>query len=100
MVLLTAPQVVVAAHPPLLAQVLERVLGEAAREHRPDGEEGAAVQVITLDRTPDPEAVHVLRLPETAGDPAVLESPGHSTWVVLSSVDDVTELVTELLRRC
>ena len=42
---------------------------------------------------------HVLRLPETVGDPAVLDSPGRSISLVLWTLQDVTDLVRDLLAR-
>lgn len=87
-----SPQVVIAVHQPLLAGALARVLRRGLA-----GDD--AVEVITLDRAPDEEAVHVLRLPETVGDPAVLESPGGSVSLVLWSLQDVTDLVRDLLTR-
>lgn len=85
-----SPQVVIAVHQPLLAGALAHVLRRGLV-----GED--AVEVITLDREPDDGAVHVLRLPETLGDPAVLESPGRSVSLVLWSLQDVTDLVRDLL---
>lgn len=87
-----SPQVVIAVHQPLLAGALAHVL-----RRRLAGED--AVEVITLDREPADGAVHVLRLPETLGDPAVLESPGRSVSLVLWSLQDVTDLVRDLLTR-
>lgn len=87
-----SPQVVIAVHQPLLAGALAHVL-----RRRLAAED--TVEVITLDREPDAEAVHVLRLPETLGDPAVLESPGGSVSLVLWSLQDVTDLVRDLLTR-
>lgn len=88
-----SPQVVIAVHQPLLAGALAHVL----RRELLDTTSGTAIDVITLDREPDAEAVHVLRLPETLGDPAVLESPGRSVSLVLWSLQDVTDLVRDLL---
>ena len=93
------PLVVVAVHLPLLAEALARVLQRGLVDPRPIAPPGPAVQVITLDRVPDPDAVHVLRLPETVGNPAILESPGSSVSLVLWTLDDVAGLVGELLRR-
>lgn len=88
-----APQVVIAVHQPLLAGALAHVL----RRELLGKTSGMTIDVITLDREPDAEALHVLRLPETLGDPAVLESPGRSVSLVLWSLEDVTELVRDLL---
>lgn len=85
-----SPQVVITVHQPLLAGALAHVLRRGLAQEE-------AVEVITLDREPDSEAVHVLRLPETLGDPAVLESPGRSISLVLWSLQDVTDLVRDLL---
>ena len=85
-----APQVVIAVHQPLLAGALARVLRRGLAEEQD-------VEVITLDREPDAGAVHVLRLPETVGDPAVLESPGCTVSLVLWTLQDVTDLVRDLL---
>lgn len=93
------PVVVVAVHQPLLAEALARVLQRGLLIPEPRRAPGAAVQVITLDLEPDPEAVHVLHLPETVGDPARLESPGHSVSLVLRTLADVAGLVDELLTR-
>lgn len=87
-----APQVVIAVHQTLLAGALGRVLRRDLAREWPE-----SIEVITLDRTPDAEATHVLRLPETLGDPAVLESPGRSVSLVLWSLQDVTDLVRDLL---
>lgn len=87
-----SPQVVIAVHQPLLAGALAHVLRRGLAQEE-------AVEVITLDREPDSEAVYVLRLPETLGDPAVLESPGGSVSLVLWSLQDVTDLVRDLLTR-
>ena len=87
-----APQVVISVHQTLLASALARVLRRDLA-----GDEPSSIQVITLDRRPDAEAVHVLRLPETLGDPAVLESPGRCVSLVLWSLQDVTDLVRDLL---
>lgn len=86
------PQVVIAVHQPLLAGALARVLRRGLAQ-------GQDVEVITLDREPAGEAVHVLRLPETVGDPAVLDSPGRSISLVLWTLQDVTDLVRDLLAR-
>ena len=88
-----SPQVVISVHQPLLAGALAHVL----RRELLDTTSGMSIDVITLDREPDAEAVHVLRLPETLGDPAVLESPGRSISLVLWSLQDVTDLVRDLL---
>lgn len=88
-----SPQVVISVHQPLLAGALAHVLRRELLGRAPD----MAVDVITLDREPDAEAVHVLRLPETLGDPAVLDSPGRSVSLVLWSLQDVTDLVRDLL---
>ena len=88
------PHVVVTAHPPLLATVLRRVLSAS-----PSSSGACTVEVITLDRVPDPDAVHVLRLPECSDDPALLESAGTSTRLVLPTLDAVTGLVDRLLGR-
>jgi len=93
------PVVVVSVHLPLLAEALARVLQRGLASGGPIEPPGAAVQVITLDREPDRDALHVLRLPETVGNPAVLESPGRSVSLVLWTLDDVAGLVGELLLR-
>lgn len=90
-----SPQVVIAVHQPLLAGALAHVLRRELLDRASD----MAIDVITLDREPDSGAVHVLRLPETLGDPAVLESPGRSVSLVLWSLQDVTDLVRDLLSR-
>lgn len=87
-----APLVVISVHQTLLAGALARVLRRDLAQDAPE-----SIEVITLDRRPDAGAVHVLRLPETMGDPAVLESPGRSVSLVLRSLQDVTELVRDLL---
>lgn len=93
------PTVVVAVHLPLLAEALARVLQRGLLGPDQRTPAGDAVEVITLDRVPDPEAVHVLHLPETVGDPALLASPGRSAALVLRTLDDVAGLVRELLVR-
>lgn len=87
-----APQVVISVHQTLLAGALARVLRRDLAREAP-----GSIEVITLDREPDSEAVHVLHLPETLGDPAVLESPGRSVSLVLWSLQDVMDLVRDLL---
>lgn len=85
------PTIVVTAHPPLLAELLSRVLV------RPRG--ACDVEVIGLDRPPNPDAVHVLHLPETPGDPAWLLSPDGKRWMVLTTLAEVTRVVDELRSR-
>ena len=87
-----APQVVISVHQTLLAGALARVMRRDLARDAP-----SSIEVITLDRRPDAKAVHVLRLPETLGDPAVLESPAGTVSLVLRSLDDVTDLVRDLL---
>ena len=98
-VTLHPPQVVVSVHQPLLAEALARVLCRGLLRPASAAAPGGAVAVITLDQAPDPGAVYVLRLPETVGDPAVLESPGNHLSLVLWTLEDVASLVDDLLSR-
>src|SRR4051812_1709396 len=93
------PLVVVSVHVPLLAEVLGRVLQRGLASPRQADPPGGAVQVITLDREPDRDAVHVLRLPESPEIPAVLESPGRCVSLGLWTLEDVVGLVEGLIER-
>ena len=93
------PVVVVTVHLPLLADALSRVLQRGLLIPGQRLPPGDAVQVITLDHEPDKEAVHVLHLPETTGDPALLRSSGHSISLVLRTLEDVAGLIQDLLAR-